>query len=471
MKGLLKSEIIVSIAIFVVLLVFAFNSETCGDAGDSVGHYLFSHYAFKYPQFFLHHWAKPVFVLLSAPFAQFGFKGLLVFNCLCASLSCLMTYYIARNLELKRPWLVFVFIFCAPLYFKLVLSGLTEYLFGLFLVTGIYLSSRSRNVPAAALVSLLPLVRSEGLLILGVFALFFLIRKNYKPLAFLLLGQIFYSLIGFFYYHDVLWIFTKIPYANMGSPYGHGHMTDFIHRLNYTIEKPLFVLLIVGIAASLYQLARQGFTQANECRVFLVLGSFAAVFVGHALFWWLGIFNSMGLPRVLIAVVPVTAILALQGLNLVSGSLKKPLLQNALLSIIVLTVALYPFTSRPRGVVYNDTLFEVKETKWMDEEVAPYIRRTFPDYASRKLYFSSPYLSLALNIDYFDPTKHREMQYLSVDQIPANAIIIWDDWFSATEGGIGLDFLSRQKALQPVRKFELQDQDRKIQYIIFQYKP
>jgi multisubunit Na+/H+ antiporter MnhB subunit len=60
MKKIVQPEIFLSLIIFVILLLIAFNTNTTGDAGDSVTHYLYSHYSLKYPHFFLHHWANPV---------------------------------------------------------------------------------------------------------------------------------------------------------------------------------------------------------------------------------------------------------------------------------------------------------------------------------------------------------------------------------------------------------------------------
>jgi len=280
MKRIFKPEIIISLIVFGILLLFAFNTYTTGDAGDSITHYLYAHYAFRYPQFFLHHWAKPIFVLLSAPFAQFGFKGIIVFNSLCATLSALFSFYIAKNLKIKQSWLVFVFVFFAPLYFKLIFSGLTEYLFGLFLVIGIYLISKSKSTSEAVIISFLPLIRSEGLLVLGVFAVYFLIRKKYKALPYLLSGQLIYTVIGAFYYKDILWIVNKIPYANLGSPYGKGELMDFIHRLNYVIEKPIYLLLIIGSVSLVYSFFRYGLKKDNHIKVLLIFGSFITILSG-----------------------------------------------------------------------------------------------------------------------------------------------------------------------------------------------
>ena len=129
MRSVIRLEILLSVLVFGILLLISFNTDTTGDAGDSIMHYLYSLYAFQYPHFFLHHWAKPMFVLLSSPFSQFGFIGIVVFNCICATLSALFTYYTAKNLRIENSWFVFVVMFFAPLYFKLIFSYLSQLFF------------------------------------------------------------------------------------------------------------------------------------------------------------------------------------------------------------------------------------------------------------------------------------------------------------------------------------------------------
>ena len=181
MKSVLKIEILTTLSVFAGLLMIALNLNKAdtGDAGDSIIHYLFSASAFQYPSHFFNHWAKPVFVLLSAPFAQFGFRGIVVFNIICASLTALFTFYTARNLNNKYPILVFAIIFSCPLYFKLIFSGLTEYLFALFLIIGIYLYQKKKYIPSLIFISFLPLIRSEGLLIFGVFGGYLFLNKDF----------------------------------------------------------------------------------------------------------------------------------------------------------------------------------------------------------------------------------------------------------------------------------------------------
>ncbi len=467
MKKIFKPEIILSLFVFVVLLLIAFITNTTGDAGDSISHYLYSHYSFQYPQFFFHHWAKPVFVLLTAPFAQFGFKGMVIFNSICATLTALFTFYTARNLKIKNGWLVFVFILFAPLYFKLIFSGLTEYLFGLFLVIGIYLVSKSKDISALIVISFLPLIRSEGLLIIGIFGLYCLFNKKYKLLPYLLTGQLIYSVAGAFYYKDLLWVFNKIPYANLGSPYGSGELLDFVHRLNYVIEKPIYFLLIIGSLNLLYILLRKGINKTNNVKVLLILGSFLILFLAHTFFWWLGIFNSMGLPRVLIAVVLSIAIISLIGLQAITDRIQKPILKYSLLAGYTLLICFYPCTHRPQGVVFEAEMFVLEENKLIDEELVPFLEEKIPDYPAYTIYYSHPYLSLALNVDPFDAEQHREIQHLNTDKVNPETIIIWDEWFSVVEGGITLEQLSGDKRFELLHTFQRKDKERLIQYAVF----
>lgn len=468
MKKLIKLEIFSSLIIFVLLLLIAFNTNTTGDAGDSITHYLYSHYSFKYPQFFLHHWAKPIFVLLTSPFAQFGFKGIVFFNCICATLTALFTFYTARNLKIKNSWLVFVIILFSPLYFKLIFSGLTEYLFGLFLIIGIYLIVKSKNISAIIIISFLPLIRSEGLLILGIFGLYCLIQKKYKLIPYIFTGQLIYTIIGAFYYKDLLWVVNKIPYANLGSPYGSGKLLDFVHRLNYVIEKPIYLLFIIGSISLLNSyLFNNGLSKNKNIKLVLLLGSFLTLFIAHTIFWWLGIFNSMGLPRVLIAIVPIIAIISIIGLQTITDKIQNSKLKYSLLVGITLLICFYPFTNRPEGIVFKDKMFVIQENRLIEEEVVPFIEKNFSDYSAHKIYFSHPYLSLALTIDYFDSKQHREIQYLQTDQVNNETIIIWDEWYSVIEGGTSLELLTRDKRLELMQTFQRKENDRMIKYAVF----
>jgi len=72
---------------FLILLAFGLMitfshciSEGILESGDAISHYQLSRYSWKYPLHLLDHWGKPLFTLLSSPFAQLGFNGYLAFG-------------------------------------------------------------------------------------------------------------------------------------------------------------------------------------------------------------------------------------------------------------------------------------------------------------------------------------------------------------------------------------------------------
>jgi hypothetical protein len=465
-----KPEIPLTIMVFLILLVFnALNSST-GDSGDSIKHFLYSKSAFNYPEFFFHHWAKPVFVLLSAPFAQFGFKGMIVFNSLCAALIGLYTYRTAVNLKIENPWMVFLFLFFAPLFFALIFSGLTEYLFALFLIIGIYLFTANRFIFSLIIISFLPLIRSEGLIILIVFASYLLWLKKFKILPFLLTGQILYSIVGAFFYKDLFWLINEIPYASLKERYGSGSLFDFVHRLNYVIEKPIYLLLVIGVFAGIWQFFKNWKDEKNSSLFFLVLGSFLAVFVAHSFFWWKGIFNSMGLPRVLLAVIPAIALLALVGINWLLKWIKPLKVKQIVLIGICLLVAVFPFTNRSQGVVFNKNLFRISANEIIEKDVKPFLELNYPNYQEMKLYYTHPAVSFILENDYFNPEIHEEIHEIPNDSLGKSELIIWDNKMAVLESGVSLSSLKNRKDLTVVgtfRRFQNGDID---EFVLFASK-
>ena len=462
----ISPEVAVTVILFLLLGSVGLSVNTTGDSGDSLLHFLYSKGSFSHPEFFLHHWAKPVFVLASAPFSQFGFKGIILFNCLMVALITHFTFLTARALHLKYAWLVFVLILSCPLFLKLAFSGLTEYLFGLVLIISVYLAIKSRYLAAVIVVSFLPFVRSEGLIVLGVFGLFLVFRRRFVLLPLLLTGHLVYSLAGFFYYRDFFWVFTKIPYRNLGSPYGSGKLFDFVHRLNYVIEKPVFVLLVIGLAALFIRLLPGRPKREGDGGLWLFGGLFMAVFIAHSLFWWLGIFNSMGLPRVLIPLVPVIALIALAGIGTVSSGLGKSG-RRALIVIILVVVSVYPFTHREKGVVFNQDMFRLPDNELIEREVVPWLKSTTGNFNGKLFYYSHAYFSLALHLDHFNDSCHRDLLRLSGEVPPKGALVIWDDWFSVVENGVTLERLKNMGSLKILREFETHDHDRVVKFVVF----
>jgi hypothetical protein len=268
---------------------------------------------------------------------------------------------------------------------------------------------------AALVISLLPFVRSEGLLILGVVAFYFIVKHSYKYLPVLLSGHILYGIAGFIYYQDLLWTVNKIPYASMSSPYGSGEWYDFFIKMNYTIGIPLYLLLVLGIG-------------------FILITLF-------------------------------TGKIKKNGYNLITHEkLTKPKMVNyALKFILAAYVIAFPFTPNPAAVNWNKDL-ALGADQDIINEIASLVKEDFADY---KLYYSHPYISMALDLDHFDKTLHEDLiSYNKGVDIPDESLLIWDNWFSQFQNGVTLEVLRRNEQLEEIGTYELEKDGHRSRFVV-----
>lgn len=445
------------ISSFIVLYVFDGTGER--GSGDSILHYLYAKYAITNPELFLHHWAKPLFVLLSFPFAIFGLVGIKLFNVIVTLFTLFYTYKTALEVNYKNAIIASVILLCTPLYFILTFSGLTEPLFALFTIYSTYLFVRKKYLLGSIVLSFLPFIRSEGLLIIGVFGVFLLLKKQWKLIPYLVVGHLVYSIVGYFYYQDILWVFTKIPYAKLSSTYNSGEIFHFVHQLFHVIGAPIYILLSLGIISIIYQVIKKKLF--NETSV-LILGSFITYFTAHSLFWYLGIFNSMGLKRVLIAVAPLIALISLQGFNLLTENtfIKNQLLRKGVSLTLFILITTFPFTSNKSAINWEKD-FCLMEDQLLEKELVSYLNDA--NLSSKTYSFSSPYLAELLNINYFDESLRAELSIANIEKLEKGNIIIWDNWFGIVENGISEKKIRSIDTLQEIKTFKTSD---KI-YILF----
>ena len=463
MKYIIYIVLFIYIVIAVLTIIF-FNGT--GDAGDSIYHYLFAKYAPIHPELFFYHWAKPVYVLLASPFAQFGLTGIKIFNALVSLTTIFLTYKTARELNIKNAIISAVIMIFTPLYYILTFSGLTEPLFALITVFCIYLSTKQKYLATCLIISFLPFVRSEGLIIIGVFGIYFLFKKHWKLLPFLLFGSIVYSIAGYFVYHDFLWIFNKIPYSNLSSSYGSGNLFHFAEQLFYVVGVPIYILFWIGFISLIRRTVKKKIIFEEQ---FLILFGFICFFIAHSLFWYFGIFNSMGLKRVLIGVMPMISIISLQGFNFITENLfaAKKGLKIIIQVLLVVYIIIFPFTSNPAAINWkremmlsNDQLSAIKS--------ANFILNT--NGTNCRIICSHPYLSVALNIDCFNKNKRLDLNQRNIEQIKTGDIIVWENWFALTESNIKKKDLDNNIGLINIYNSKVDDNGREIIYSIYEKK-
>src|ERR1041385_605351 len=302
---------------FILFIVLAFLSQGTYETGDSITHYLISLYSFQYPNLFLHLWGKPLFTLLSAPFSQLGFMGIKIFNIICGGVAIYFTVKICRLLGVKNQLMIFAFVLLTPVYSRTLMSGLTEPLFSAVLMISIYLYLKDRYGLGTLLFSFFPLIRTEGIFLLVIPFLYLLFQKQFRFILLLVIGWLIYSAIGFFVFKDFFWMINQNPYKGAKEIYGHGGLLHFVKHYHDIWGLAVTVFLVLGLVAFVVDFFKQkiGAAFKSNFNLIFVYSFFVLFFLAHTFFWWKGLFGSIGTIRVIAAVIPVTAIICLQGFD------------------------------------------------------------------------------------------------------------------------------------------------------------
>jgi hypothetical protein len=451
--------LIAQTAIYVFVILFF---DGTGDSGDSIMHYLYAKHSFEYAELFLNHWAKPVFVLLASPFAQFGFFGIKVFNALVMLLTTYFTFKAIEKLNISNSIVGSIILLFSPFAFVLTFSGLTEPLFALFLIVGIYLILSNQLIASCLIVSFLPFVRSEGLILLGIVGLYLILNRKWKLLPLLMFGHSIYSIAGYYIYGDLLWIFTKIPYAKLSSAYGSGKLSHFVVQMYYVVGLPIYILFWFGIIAVIRDFFNKKIIV--DFMVLIIFGFFS-FFIAHTLFWYLGIFNSMGLKRVLISVIPLSSIISLLGFNFLSEYFEKVKIFKLFIQFsIVLIIILFPFTSNPAAIKWKSDL-----SLSIDQKLANQCSAFIDEFNNNDkcFFYAHPYLSESLNINHFDSNKRKDLNKDLMDYLKTGDIVIWENWFSVVEFGISKEYLDSNKKLINIYNLSDRDKGREVLYSVY----
>ncbi|MFI5221940.1 MAG: hypothetical protein ACHQK8_06420 [Bacteroidia bacterium] len=420
---------------FIGLAVF---TEGNGEGGDSFMHYFFARYSWIYPEFFLNHWAKPVFTLFASPFAQFGFTGIKLFNVFVALASCYLAFLTAKKLEIKYAFLVPLLYLFTRTNVVVTLSGLTEPLFALLLIGSVYLLVCNKSSAGILIASFLPFVRSEGLVILCVLFVYLVFTRKIKFIPLLLTGHAVFALAGGFYYNDLLWVFNRIPYAAMNDHYGHGTWDHFIIHLIFIIGPVLYALLIFS---GIMQLAGMKKVFKNEValkKIVLLFGIFVAFLFAHSAFWALGIFNSMGMARVFVGVFPVIFLISLDGLDKLTALFSNAMIKTVLVLVFVFSFIIVTFSDHPSSFRKSDMMVTGSQ-EMIRSQLIPYLKAKFPGH---KIYTSNIDVNFFLGTNVFDVREYGELKELKPDfRIKKNEVVVWDNWCSVIEEGVSKEAL------------------------------
>ncbi|MBO2010483.1 hypothetical protein [Hymenobacter negativus] len=420
-------------------MILAFKTQNTYDTGDSIQHYLCSRYALAHPELFLDSWAKPLFVLLTVLPSQAGFVGIMLFQCLVAALSAHLAFRVAVQLRMPAPWLAVPFTYAAPDYFLMQFSGLTEPLFGLVLILGVALAAHNRVGWSALVLSWLPFVRAEGFVLLIVWVVYLLVSRNMRWLAMLAIGFSVYSVAGWLAFDELGWVFGRNAYRGGQSSYGHGNWFDYIVHLQGWLGWALLPLFVAGMVWGAVAWLRPAWRHRPAqwtTELLLVYGSIVAYITAHSTFWALGIFKSYGMTRVLAALTPLAAIVAISGLAVLTGWLKRPEVRQRVQIALVAVVLIYPLTGLNLALRWRRD-FGPQGELVLNHQVADWIHHNYPA-GPPALVTTMPALHFVLGTDPFANYIHRFDVVAAQQPLPAGTVLVWDSRIAVVDDGVTL---------------------------------
>jgi hypothetical protein len=442
---------ILTVAAAIFLAVLAVFSKGTGDDGDSVHHFLYAKYAFLHPNNFFDHWAKPLFVMIAAPFAQFGFVGIKLLNAALLTFQIWLLGRVAMHFEMKNAWLLPIFSLAAPMNLTHTMSGLTEPLFAVWMLAPMVLLLRGRENWAYFLWSFLPFVRSEGLIILCPIIIYMIWRGHFRWIPMLAAGHILMGLAGWSVHGTPFWPFTKIPYASLEPVYGSGRWIHYGVEMPQIIGDVLTFLLVIGLLDGLFRLILSK-KWLNNIRdrdeSWLFYGLFLAFFIAHTIFWAKGIFKSFGLLRVFLGIMPCIVLICLNGANRLINfkflNEKMPKIRPILLVILVSAVIFNGWKMFSWKYGFGPTTPQLAMAN-----AAKILRADFGDDLKNVTIFTQ-YVEVpnALNLDFFDRKKMREgFRFFTGEPIPPKSVVVFDNWFMGVEAQIPIDKFEKDNRL------------------------
>jgi len=460
--------ILLIICFFTVIIIYL-KADTTYDQGDGVVHYQIARYSWKYPHLFLDLWGKPFFTLISSPFAQFGLKGINIFQALNAAAISWFLFSIASKINLKFAWTIPAFIFFAPVYFAVMNSGLVEVCFGMMYLFSFWLVFNKKYYASALVASLLPFVRPEAYVVMPLLAVIYAYRRKLLAIPLLLTAAIIYTLIGYSYFKDILWIIHQ-NYQLVGDSYpgmkgSYFHYFGFYNQIWGSVYTVLFLLGIGIVLSQVYRLFRNKPEHefVEEVSV-LFLGSTVGCFILHSLLCGMpGILNNLGMIRYLAVLIPGSALIALIGLNMINlpAFTKIIFLKPAIIILVVILVVRSSFAQWYYPFKPNNEQLVIKQ-------MASYIKSTCPDF--KKMFYWHPLVPLLAELDPYE-IKRVEMLWSanleSLNQLPDSTLILWDSHFMKGEGQIPLKWLSENPNFIMLKHYKFGLEDHSFESCLF----
>jgi hypothetical protein len=416
------------------------------ETGDGVAHFQISKWSWSHHELFLHQWGKPLFTTLSSAFAQFGYAGMVSFNIILFLLSSWFFYKVCRHYKCRGIWFGILIMFCAPVYARMVLAGMTEVLFATLYLGTIWSFTQKKYALGALIFGFSLLSRPEALVLLPLVGLYLLL-KEWKSTPLLLVGLLVYGVCTFIVFQDPLWFIHADPYDPNGSIYGSGEFMKFFASMKSIIGIPAAIILICSLLVYALKTDIRKSADTDELAFsVLIIGGFFLVFLTHSFLWWKGIKGSMGLIRVIATVTPLAALISMRGWTFLIEKTDSRKYLSYGLTLVFAVLMVHTLWARLDLPHQQDMRVE-RITKALDGiEIKD----------GQRILYLDPWVTYQLGIDPYDQSK--SVMIWSADDLKKevrtgrNDIVVWESHFMRTEGGIALEEVAALSELTLIRE-------------------
>lgn len=455
-------SLIILTCLFCIFLVLSLLSEGLYGGEDNITNFYLARYAFNYPYLFIDPSGKPLYTILSSPFTLFGFHGIKFFNILIGVITAFIAYSIARRINIRPAVMVIFFLCFMPVYTIMLLTALPEILAGFVLIFSILLFLDKKYTFSAIVISFLIFACPQGIILLPLFLVAFLWQNQARAIPFLTSGFILFSILGSFYYSDILWVIHRILFPLFMQ---HDHSSNlalwyFVGHLKEMMGLPILLMFVLGSYIILRQLlSGQKVLSEKVSLPAVLLVVPLLLFLSFLIFLsWEGLGESISDTRTFVVLLPVAAILALKGyesLEITLSGFFPPqdnfsikLTSFRVLMIVILVYTAFTVNNIPVGLSpQEETLKEI--AAWLETS----------EFSKRKIYTNNASLLQFIDAKPFDSVSGSGFILNTgedLKKIQSDAIVIWGGLNSNYESGISEVSSLDATNLKPVNYFMAQ---------------
>jgi len=388
---------------------------------DEVGQFLYSKASWEYPQYLLNLWGRPLRTLMYLIPSRFGFNFARLFSILLASFTVLISTKLARNLDVKRLYLIPVLLWFQPWYLDLSYTVIPQVLFSLLLISAVYFISKQKFTYSSILIGLLPLTRHEGMALLGVWTLYLLIKRKWKMIVISISAILIFNLFNLLVFHEFAFSIYLNPKPT--TLYGSGTWFHFISPLVKNVGYPILLLSIIGVIPII---------RNNKTGL---LGFYLLYFLVHTIIYKFGFFASGGYYFFLLPLAPAFCVLSAIGLEeisttvelIVKDSISRSITINSILIFTLGAVVFLGIQTKPRPLDIEGSALK-QAYEWIQHSGIEY-----PELIATHIwfyYFSN--LPLYPELDLSNPPPP--------ESLAPGSLVVWD-WHYSNRWGLKYDHL------------------------------